>query len=126
MRLQRICIVDDSGAMQSLANRVFAQQLGKELVVATNGFHALEVILEQEPDACFIDVEMPELNGLQLVSILRANPKFEQMPIAMLSSAASIFDREKGLIAGADLYLTKPFSKDSIEQALREMEVLHE
>lgn len=126
MRLQRICIVDDSGAMQTLANRVFVQQLGKELVVATNGFHALEVILDQQPDACFIDVEMPELNGLQLVSILRANPKFEKMPIAMLSSAASIFDREKGLIAGADLYLTKPFSKDSIEQALREMEVLHE
>lgn len=126
MKLQRICIVDDSGAMQTLANRVFVQQLGKELVVATNGFHALEVILEQEPDACFIDVEMPELNGLQLVSILRANPKFEKMPIAMLSSAASIFDREKGLIAGADLYLTKPFSKDSIEQALREMEVMHE
>jgi CheY-like chemotaxis protein len=126
MRLQRICIVDDARAMQTLANRVFVQQLGKELVVATNGFHALEVILEQEPDACFIDVEMDEMDGLQLVSILRAIPKFEKMPIAMLSSAGSIFDRAKGLIVGADLYLTKPFSRDSIEQALREMEVLHE
>lgn len=69
---------------------------------------------------------MPELNGLQLVSILRANPRFERMPIAMLSSAASIFDREKGRIVGANLYLTKPFSKDSIEQALIEMEGMYD
>lgn len=48
------------------------------------------------------------------------------MPIAMLSSAASIFDKQKGLIAGADLYITKPFSKDSIEQALLTMEGLYE
>ncbi|PWC99012.1 response regulator [Pseudomonas amygdali pv. lachrymans] len=126
MRLQRICIVDDAKGMQTLAHRVLVQQLGKELVVASNGFEGLEVINSNEPDACFIDVEMPELSGLQLVSILRANPRFEKMPIAMLSSAASIFDKEKGLIAGADLYLTKPFSKDSIEQALRTMEGLHD
>lgn len=112
--------------MQTLANRVFVQQLGKELFVASNGFEAMDIILTNEPDACFIDVEMPEINGLQLVSILRADPRFDRMPIAMLSSAASIFDRQKGLIAGADFYLSKPFSKDSIEQTLLQMEGLHD
>lgn len=126
MRLQRICVVDDSPAMQKLANRVLVQQLGKELIESSNGFQALDLINSFMPDACFIDVEMPELNGLQLVSIIRANPKFEKMPIAMLSSAASIFDQQKGLIAGADLYITKPFSKDSIEQALQKMEGMYE
>jgi CheY-like chemotaxis protein len=126
MRLQRICVVDDARGVQALANRVLVQQLGKELVIASDGFQALDVINSSMPDACFIDVEMPELNGLQLVSIIRANPKFDKMPIAMLSSAASIFDRQKGLTAGADLYLTKPFSKDSIENALTEMEAMHD
>lgn len=126
MRLQRICIVDDAKGMLTLAHRVLEQQLGKELVSASNGFEGLQVINSMEPDACFIDVEMPELSGLQLVSIIRANPRFEKMPIAMLSSAASIFDKEKGFIAGADLYVTKPFSKDSIEQALKAMEGMHE
>lgn len=126
MKLNRICVLDDAKAMQILANRVLVQQLGKELFVAGNGYQALDVIQTHEPDACFIDVEMPELNGLQLVSILRANPRFERMPIAMLSSAASIFDREKGRIVGANLYLTKPFSKDSIEQALIEMEGMYD
>lgn len=112
--------------MQKLANRVLVQQLGKELIESSNGFQALDLINSFMPDACFIDVEMPELNGLQLVSIIRANPKFEKMPIAMLSSAASIFDQQKGLIAGADLYITKPFSKDSIEQALQKMEGMYE
>lgn len=126
MRLQKICIVDDAKGMLTLAHRVLEQQLGKELVSASNGFEGLHVINQMEPDACFIDVEMPELNGLQLVSIIRANPRFEKMPIAMLSSAASIFDKEKGFIAGADLYVTKPFSKESIEQALKAMEGMHE
>ena len=85
MRLQRICVVDDSSAVRKLANRVLVQQLGKELIESTNGFQALDVINTNMPDACFIDVEMPELNGLQLVSMIRANPKFEKMPIAMLS-----------------------------------------
>lgn len=122
MKLKRILLVDDAIGMRRLANRVIDQQLGKELLIATNGFEALEVILTEEPDACFIDVEMPELNGLQLVSIIRANKKFDEMPIAMLSSASSIFDREKGLMAGANLYLTKPFSKSDIEKALEVME----
>ncbi len=126
MKLNRICFVDDAKAMQTLANRVIVQQLGKELVLASNGFQALDVIRSEKPDACFIDVEMPELNGLQLVSILRSNPIFDDMPIAMLSSAASIFDREKGLLVGANLYLTKPFSKTSIEDALAEMEAMYE
>ena len=126
MKLNRICVVDDARAMQTLANRVLVQQLGKELLIAANGYQALEIIKTHTPDACFIDVEMPELNGLQLVSILRANPKFERMPIAMLSSAASIFDKEKGFTSGANLYLTKPFSRDSIEKALQEMEGLYD
>lgn len=126
MRLQRICVVDDASGVRKLAHRVLVQQLGKELIESANGFQALDVISSNMPDACFIDVEMPELTGLQLVSIIRANPKFEKMPIAMLSSAASIFDKQKGLIAGADLYITKPFSKDSIEQALLTMEGLHD
>lgn len=126
MQIKRILFVDDARAVQTLANRVLVQQLGKELASASNGYEALEAIKHSMPDAMFIDVEMPELNGLQLVSILRANPLFERTPIAMLSSAGSIFDREKGLIAGANLYLTKPFSRDSIEQALLEMEDMYD
>lgn len=115
-------MVDDAQGMRHLANRVIHQQLGKELLIATDGFVALEMILTEEPDACFIDVEMPELNGLQLVSIIRANRAFDAMPIAMLSSANSIFDKEKGLLSGANFYLTKPFSKTDIEKALDDME----
>ncbi|MFL1449325.1 response regulator [Pseudomonas tritici] len=126
MRVQRICLVDDSKGMHASGNRFFVQQLGKDLVVAVNGFEAMDVILSNEVDACFIDVEMPELNGLQLVSILRGNPKFDKMPIAMLSSSSNMFDQQKGLIAGANFYVAKPFSKESIEQVLLLMEALHD
>tara|TARA_R110001606_G_C15404525_1_gene653961 strand:+ start:8411 stop:8767 length:357 start_codon:yes stop_codon:yes gene_type:complete len=118
--------VDDANGIHALANRLFVQKLGKELVAAHSAFEALEVIRNQKPDACFIDVEMPDINGLQLVSILRANPEYVDMPIAMLSGASSIFDKEKGLLVGANIYLTKPFSLESIESALGEMEAFYE
>ncbi|KKN96058.1 hypothetical protein LCGC14_0169870 [marine sediment metagenome] len=126
MKLNRICLVDDANGIHALANRLFVQKLGKELVAAHSAFEALEVIRNQKPDACFIDVEMPDINGLQLVSILRANPEYVDMPIAMLSGASSIFDKEKGLLVGANIYLTKPFSLESIESALGEMEAFYE
>ena len=126
MKLSKICVVDDAPAVQKIAYRILVQQLGKEVIPASNGFEALEVINTHRPDACFIDVEMPELNGLQLVSILRANPKYEKLPIAVLSSNASIFDIQKGLLSGANLYLTKPFSRESIDKALSELESVYE
>lgn len=122
-KINRVCLVDDATGMQRLGT-AFLKGMGIEVFVARDGYEALRVIHEEEPDACFIDIEMPNLNGLQLVSIMRGNQRFEDMPIAVLSGASSPFDRQKGLLAGANLYLTKPFTKDTIAKAISEMEAL--
>jgi twitching motility two-component system response regulator PilG len=124
-KIKSVCVVDDAGAMQKLSTKLL-ESLGVTVFSARDGYEALQVIHANSPDACFIDIEMPVMNGLQLVSILRSSPQYETLPIAVLSGNSSPFDRQKGLLVGADLYLTKPFSKEILSQALSELEQLHE
>ncbi|MNG05596.1 Response regulator MprA [compost metagenome] len=124
-KITTVCVVDDANAMQKLGAKLL-QSLGMEVCSAKNGYEALQVIQANSPDACFIDIEMPEMNGLQLVSILRSSKQYATLPIAVLSGNSSPFDRQKGLLVGADLYLTKPFTKEILSQAISDMEKLYE
>lgn len=124
-KIRSVCIVDDASGMRKLGITLL-ERLGYEVYVAENGYAALTVIRESNPDACFIDREMPELDGLRLIELLRSWSDWGDKPIAMLSGATSVFDQQTGLISGADLYLTKPFTRATIEQALTEMEELLE
>jgi CheY-like chemotaxis protein len=124
-KIKTVCVVDDANAMQKLGTKLL-QGLGMDVCSARNGYEALQVIQANSPDACFVDIEMPEMNGLQLVSILRNSKQYATLPIAVLSGNSSPFDRQKGLLAGADLYLTKPFTKEMLSQALAHMEKLYE
>ncbi|MAG65017.1 MAG: response regulator [Pseudomonadales bacterium] len=122
-KISTVCMVDDAIGMRKLGSALLTS-MGVDVVLAEDGYQALRVLQLTPPDACFIDIEMPELDGLKLVSILRANKLFERMPIAMLSGASSPFDKQKGLLAGADIYLTKPFTKDTLVKALEQMEAI--
>ena len=124
-KIKKVLLVDDAPAMRKVGAK-FLSALGLEVVTAQDGFDALDVIRREEPDACFIDVDMPNLDGLRLVSILRSNREFGNRPIAMLTSATTAFDRQKGLLVGADLYLTKPFSGETISKAFSTMSEIAE
>lgn len=121
--LKTICIVDDSVAMRK-SGEALIKGSGLEVVTASDGYEGMQVILQEMPDACLIDIEMPDLNGLQLTTILKTNPATCAIPIAILSSHSSEFDKQRGLLAGADFYLTKPFSKDTINHAISQFREL--
>ncbi len=121
--LKTICIVDDSVAMRK-SGEALIKGSGLEVVTASDGYEGMQVILQEMPDACLIDIEMPDLNGLQLTTILKSNPATCAIPIAILSSHSSEFDKQRGLLAGADFYLTKPFSKDTINSAISQFREL--
>ncbi len=121
--LKTICIVDDGVAMRK-SGEALIKGSGLEVVTASDGYEGMQVILQEMPDACLIDIEMPDLNGLQLTTILKSNPATCAIPIAILSSHSSEFDKQRGLLAGADFYLTKPFSKDTINSAISQFREL--
>lgn len=119
-KINTVLLVDDAPAMRKIGER-FLSGLGLTVFTASDGFEALSVIRREKPDAYFIDVDMPNLDGLKLVSILRENKEFGNRPIAMLTGASTAFDRQKGLLVGSDLYLTKPFSGETIRSAIERM-----
>ncbi|WP_409286989.1 response regulator [Pseudomonas guariconensis] len=122
-KIKTVCIVDDARGVRTMGTSML-QSLGYSVVVAENGYEGLSVIRDTNPDACFIDREMPEVDGLKLIQLLREWQHWGSKPIAMLSSASSVFDQQAGLLCGADLYLTKPFTKADIAHALAEMDEL--
>ena len=86
--------------------------------MAEDGFDALVKIADHHPDVIFVDIMMPRLDGYQTCAVIKKNPRFAKTPVIMLSSKDGLFDRARGRMVGSDEYLTKPFTKDSLLQAV--------
>ena len=114
----KVMVIDDSNTIRRSA-KLFLSSAGFDIIEVEDGFDALSKIMEQEPDLVFIDVLMPNLDGLQTCQIIRRNPMFKNLPIIILSSKDGEFDKAKGLMMGANDYLVKPFTKDSIIKVVK-------
>jgi twitching motility two-component system response regulator PilG len=114
-----ILVIDDSSTIRRSAE-IFLLQAGYPVALAEDGFEALGKILECRPALIFCDILMPRLDGFQTCSLIRRSPECGHTPVILLSSRDGVFDRARGMLAGATAYLTKPFTKDSLLQAVRE------
>ena len=114
----KVMVIDDSNTIRRSAE-IFLKQAGCTVLAAEDGFDALGKIVEHEPDVIFCDIVMPRLDGYQTCALVRQNQRFGATPFIMLSSKDGVFDRARGLLAGATEYLTKPFTRDSLLAAVR-------
>lgn len=114
----KVMVIDDSKTIRRSAETLLTKA-GCEVLTADNGFEALPVISANQPDIIFIDIMMPRLDGYQTCALVKNNPKFKDTPIIMLSSKDGLFDRAKGRVVGAEQYLTKPFTRDDLLDAIR-------
>lgn len=114
----KVMVIDDSKTIRRSAESLL-QKAGYEVLTADNGFEALPIISSQHPDIIFIDIMMPRLDGYQTCALVKNNPKYRDIPIVMLSSKDGLFDRAKGRVVGAEQYLTKPFTRDDLLDAIR-------
>ncbi len=114
-----VMVIDDSNTIRRSAE-IFLGKTGAKVVLAEDGFDALAKIADHQPDLIFCDVLMPRLDGYQTCALIKKSPKFKTTPVVMLSSKDGLFDKAKGRMVGSDHYLTKPFTKDSLLQAVRE------
>ena len=114
-----ILIIDDSSTIRRSAE-LFLSQAGYQVVLAEDGFEALAKIVDYLPSLIFCDILMPRLDGYQTCSLIRHSRQFHLTPVVMLSSRDGLFDHARGALAGANAYLTKPFTKDSLLNAVRE------
>jgi len=114
----KVMVIDDSNTIRRSAE-IFLAQAGCEVVLAEDGFDALAKIADHHPDVIFVDIMMPRLDGYQTCALIKKNPRLSPTPVIMLSSRDGLFDRARGRMAGSDEYLTKPFTKDTLLEAVR-------
>ena len=113
----KVMVIDDSKTIRRSAETLL-KKVGCEVVTAVDGFEALAKITKHKPDIIFVDIMMPRLDGYQTCALIKNNQTFKTTPVIMLSSKDSIFDRARGRIVGSEEYLTKPFSKEDLINAI--------
>jgi len=118
----KVLVIDDSNTIRRSAE-IFLKQGGYEVVLAEDGFDALAKVSDHQPDLIFCDILMPRLDGYQTCAIIKRNPSFASVPVIMLSSKDGLFDKARGRMVGSEDYLTKPFTKDQLLQAVEQHRV---
>lgn len=113
----KVMIIDDSRTIRKSAESLLSKE-GCEVLTAEDGFDALAKIAEHKPDLIFVDIMMPKLDGYQTCTLIKNNRQFRDTPVIMLTSKDSIFDKARGRIVGSEEYLTKPFTRDDLIQAV--------
>jgi twitching motility two-component system response regulator PilG len=116
---KKILVVDDSNTIRRSAE-IFLRQGGHEVVLAEDGFDALAKVNDCQPDLIFCDILMPRLDGFQTCAIIKRNQRFATTPVVMFSVKNGVFDKARGRLVGAQEYLTKPFTKNQLLQAVEQ------
>ena len=113
----KVLVIDDSNTIRRSAE-IFLKQGGHEVLLAEDGFDALSKVNDFRPDMIFCDLLMPRLDGYQTCAIIKKNANYAAIPVVMLSSKDGVFDKARGRMVGSQDYLTKPFTKDQLLQAV--------
>jgi two-component system chemotaxis response regulator CheY len=120
--VRRILVVEDSGAMRALIGAAL-EGLEEKLEVdeAESGFAALRMLPRHAYDLIVTDINMPDINGLELVSFVKRDPRYASTKLVIVSTEGSERDREKGLALGAEAYLVKPFDAGELQRLVLDL-----
>ncbi|MFC1856317.1 response regulator [Thermodesulfobacteriota bacterium] len=116
-----ILIVEDSRTMRSMITTTLEETGDYNIVEASSGFDAMRELPRIKFDLVITDINMPNINGLELVSFLKSNDNYKVIPIIIVSTEGSERDREKGLNLGATEYLVKPFDTDELQSMVQKV-----
>ncbi|HKS14743.1 MAG TPA: response regulator [Pseudomonas sp.] len=114
----KVMVIDDSRTIRRTAQMLLSEA-GCEVITACDGFDALAKIVDHQPRIIFVDVLMPRLDGYQTCALIKNNSAFKDIPVILLSSRDGLFDKARGRVVGSDQFLTKPFSKDELLDAIK-------
>lgn len=118
---KKVLIVEDSHTMRSLISETICQMKGYETVEAQDGFEALKALPTVHFDLIITDINMPYINGLEVVNFVKANPLYHTIPLIIVSTEREEEDIRKGLSLGASAYVTKPFAPDDLRKVVRKV-----
>jgi two-component system chemotaxis response regulator CheY len=131
--MSRILVVEDSVSMRSFVRNALESDArsaaGLAVIEASSGFEALRLLPRGPYDLVITDINMPDINGLELISFIRKSELHKATPILIISTQSSERDRTRGLALGANGYLRKPFTPTALQGEVWRLlsnEVAHE
>lgn len=113
-----VLVVEDSAAMRSFIASTIEEIDDVTVTEAGSGFEALKELPRRDYHLIITDINMPDINGLELIRFIRDNDRFKQTPLIIVSTESSKRDQERGLALGANSYLVKPFSPDELRDCV--------
>lgn len=116
-----ILIVEDSTTTRALIRAVIEEMGDFNTVEAGSGFDALKLLPTQEFDLVITDINMPDINGLELINFVKNNPRYSHIPLIIVTTERSEEDRKRGIALGAAAYVTKPFKAPDIQDIIKKV-----
>ena len=118
---QRVLVVEDSATMRGFVTAALESSGPFAVTQAESGFHALKILPRARYDLIITDINMPDINGLELVRFIRESEAHKATPLIIISTDGREADRDRGMKLGADAYLTKPFEPDQLLAIVRRL-----
>lgn len=115
----RVLVVEDSATMRSFVAATLEGEGAYEVVQVGSGFQALKLLPTTKFDLVITDVNMPDINGLELIKFMRSNASYKDTPLVIISTEGRDRDRDKGIGLGANAYLVKPFAPEALLELVR-------
>ncbi|HEB76385.1 MAG TPA: response regulator [Nitrospirae bacterium] len=118
--MKNILVVEDSESTRSMMKAVI-EDLGEDYLVfeAGTGFEALKLLPAEAFSLIITDINMPDINGIELISFVKSTPQYRGIPVIIVSTEGSEEDRRRGLALGAEAYITKPFKPEDLQEKIR-------
>jgi len=116
-----ILIVEDSPTMRQLISFALKRIRGVRIVEAGDGVDGLKKISVEKFDMIFTDINMPVMDGLKLISLVREDPNHKGVPIVVITTEGALEDRQRALALGANDYITKPIQPNRILDVARQL-----
>jgi two-component system chemotaxis response regulator CheY len=116
---RNVLIVEDSRATRGFIRLTVEQMPGFATHEAGSGFEALKALPTRRFDLIITDINMPDINGLELISFVRGHPQYKDIPLIIVSTESSEEDRKRGLALGASGYVVKPFKGNELQELIK-------
>ncbi|OHE79316.1 MAG: hypothetical protein A2107_11880 [Verrucomicrobia bacterium GWF2_62_7] len=117
----KILIADDDDDLRDLVAMIL-ESAGYSVSAHVNGKKAWESLQKDGADMAVLDINMPEMDGLELLDLIRADARFKEMPVMMLTARKTQTEQAHGMARGADAYMTKPFENDALVSRVKALE----
>ena len=122
--MKRVLVVEDNKTNRYMITFLLGKY-GYTVIEAGDGKTGIELAVKEKPDLIIMDIQLPDINGLELIRFIRDNDRYKKTPLIIVSTESSQRDRERGLALGANSYLVKPFTpaalKETVERYLKDL-----